>query len=335
MSEIKTIFRSAVLSILAILLFPYAEKTEQAPPDTPEPLLLVIEHSEAETEKRGTPVRLKTDAGIIETELEEYLVQVVLSEMPASFEPEALKAQAVAARTFALKKMASRKHDGFDLCTDAACCQAWTGTEELKEKFGEDFPAVWQKASDAVGQTAGEAIYYGGELIEATYFSCSGGITEDAVAVWGAEVPYLQSVISPGEEFAPRYSSDVLIPAAEFAETLRQENAACSFDEKPESWVGGTTYTDGGGVKEVFIGGQLFSGTQLRRIFGLNSTRFDLSCSDGNFLFAVRGFGHRVGMSQYGADNMAKQGFDYRTILQYYYQGVSIEKNNPGQSPGP
>ena len=330
----KTIFRNALLSILVIFFFPNPARSVQAcAADGPEPLLLVVEHPEEESRNAETTLLLKTDADVIETDLETYLVQVLLSEMPASFEPEALKAQAVAARTFALKKIASGKHDGYDLCADAACCQAWTGIGELKEKFGEDFPAVWQKASDAVGQTAGEALYFGGSLIDATYFSCSGGRTEDAAAVWGTEVPYLRSVLSPGEEDAPRFSSDVSYSPEEFAAIITAENSACTFVGDPEGWISGLTYTDGGGVKEISVCGQLFSGTQLRRIFGLNSTQFDLSYSDGRFLFSVKGFGHRVGMSQYGADNMARQGFDYRTILQYYYQGVSIEKNASGQYP--
>ena len=169
------------------------------------------------------------------------------------------------------------------------------------------------KASNAVQQTQDEVLTYGGALIDAVYFSCSGGSTEAAAAVWGTDVPYLQAVDSPGEQDAAPYASTVTCSPAEFAETL-----GLAADGDPAGWLGGTSYTAGGGVDTCTIRGQAYAGTRLRQLFGLNSTRFSLRYADGVFRFDVRGYGHRVGMSQYGANAIARLGFDYQTILRTY-----------------
>ena len=258
--------------------------------------------------------------------MQDYLTGVLLSEMPADFAPEARRAQAVAARTFTRKKLEHPKHEDADVCGDYSCCQAWTSREALEEKYGAGFDAVWESAEEAVIDTAGEVLTYDGQLIDAVYFSCSGGETEPAVAVWGSDVPYLQSVESPGEQDAPRYSSQAAFSATEFAALLREENSAVQLTGQPEGWLGTVCKSAGGGVERMEIGGKTFSGTQIRRIFGLNSTKFTLRFQDGRFLFDVLGFGHRVGMSQYGAETMAQLGFSHRTILEYYYQGARVEK---------
>ena len=184
----------------------------------------------------------------------------------------------------------------------------------------------WRAAREAVRQTAGEVLTYDGQLIDAVYFSCSGGATEAAVAVWGTDVPYLQAVESPGEEAAPRFSSRAVFSPEEFSQRLMQENPDVQLSGSPDAWLGETTRSAGGGAAICSIGGVSFSGTQLRRMFGLNSTRLTLSYQDGDFVFDVTGFGHRVGMSQYGAQTMARLGFSYQTILQYYYQGAEVER---------
>lgn len=185
---------------------------------------------------------------------------------------------------------------------------------------------VRRNIADVVRQTAGEVLTYDGQLIDAVYFSCSGGATEAAVAVWGTDVPYLQAVESPGEEAAPRFSSRAVFSPEEFSQRLMQENPDVQLNGSPDTWLGETTRSAGGGAATCSIGGVSFSGTQLRRMFGLNSTRLTLSYQDGDFVFDVTGFGHRVGMSQYGAQTMARLGFSYQTILQYYYQGAEVER---------
>jgi len=161
-------------------------------------------------------------------------------------------------------------------------------------------------------------------LIDAVYFSCSGGRTEDAVAVWGSEVPYLRSVSSDGEQDARVYETEVSISAEAFRETILDEEPQAILTGKPMSWFGETSYTAGGGVETMEIGGQKVSGIMLRRLFRLNSTMFSLLLSDDEITFVVKGYGHRVGMSQYGANAMAKDGKTYREILYHYYSGAEL-----------
>ena len=283
----SVLIRAGILALGAVLLIPSGSARGEAAPQ--ETLLLVVEAPSAKE-----TITVLRDGDAQEEDFETYLTQVVLSEMPADFATEALKAQAVAARTFARRQMAGGKHADADVCSQSACCQACLSADALQERYGAAFDAAWDKASNAVQQTQDEVLTYGGALIDAVYFSCSGGSTEAAAAVWGTDVPYLQAVDSPGEQDAA-------------------------------GWLGGTSYTAGGGVDTCTIRGQAYAGTRLRQLFGLNSTRFSLRYADGVFRFDVRGYGHRVGMSQYGANAIARLGFDYQTILRYYYRGAKIE----------
>jgi len=174
----------------------------------------------------------------------------------------------------------------------------------------------------AVLDTAGQVLLYGDEPIEATYFSCSGGMTEDAQAVWGSDIPYLQSVESPGEEYAVHYTDTVIFNSEEFCEKL-----GISPGGYPGSWIGSISYTNGGGVDTVEIGGKDFTGTQVRKLLGLRSTAFVITAAGERITVTTKGFGHRVGMSQYGADAMAVQGADHETILLYYYQGAVLSRD--------
>ncbi len=257
--------------------------------------------------------------------LSRYLTGVLLAEMPASFSPEALKAQAVAARTFALKTCASNVHDGA-ICTDSACCQAWLDGQTLRTRLGDDYTASLACMVRAVKQTDGMVACYDGELIDAVYFSCSGGRTEDAAAVWGGEVSYLQSVESPGEEQAAHYTDLVEIPLAEFAASICAEDPTAELSGDPSCWFGAVEYTAGGGVATVCIGGAVFTGVQLRRMFGLRSTAFSIAVGPSSIAFETSGYGHRVGMSQYGADAMARAGADFEEILTHYYTGIDLIK---------
>lgn len=260
------------------------------------------------------------DGVVRETELESYLLGVVLAEMPASFEPEALKAQAVVARTYALKQVEGGfRHPQGAVCTDSGCCQAYIAPNDYLAGWGNQTDV--DKVRSAVEATAGMVLTYGGALIEATYFSCSGGRTEDAVAVWGTDYPYLQAVDSPGEESAAPYRKTVFFTAREFAERLGR-----NLTGSPEDWLGSIRYTDGGGVANMMVAGKSYTGVTLRKLLGLNSTAFSMQAENGGITVTTRGKGHRVGMSQYGADAMAAGGSDYQQILTYYYQGTAIDK---------
>lgn len=251
-------------------------------------------------------------------ELDDYLTGVVLGEMPADFEPEALKAQAVVARTYTLRVCDSGKKHSGGICTDSVCCQSYISPEEYISQGGTR--ASVDKIRGAVAATHSQVLTYGGELIQATYFSCSGGRTEDAVAVWGADVPYLRSTDSPGEEGAAHYTDTVCFSARAFASAL-----GIGLAGNPTTWLGDVTYTDGGGVDTMIIGGMTFRGTELRQRLALRSTAFTMTATRDGITVTTKGYGHRVGMSQYGADAMAASGSTYTQILAHYYQGTELE----------
>ena len=172
--------------------------------------------------------------------------------------------------------------------------------------------------------TDGQVLEYEGKLIDATFFSCSGGRTEDAAAVWGSSVPYLQPVESPGEEQAQNFHTQVSFPAGAFAQTILAAAPEARLTGDPAAWLGEVALTPGGAVDTMRIGGVLFSGTELRGLFSLRSARFTLGWDGEQFTFDVYGSGHRVGMSQYGAQAMALAGADAETILKTYYTGVEL-----------
>ena len=249
--------------------------------------------------------------------LEDYLLGVVLAEMPASFEPEALKAQAVVARTYTCKRMEGGKHDAAAVCMDPGCCQGFRAPADYLDEGGKQ--TAVDKVRSAVKSTDGQVLHYDGSLIDATYFSCSGGSTEDAVAVWGQDVPYLRAVDSPGEEDAPRFTDSVSFTTSEFAGKL-----GLSDQGDPASWFGAVRYTEGGGVDTMVIRGKTFTGPRLRSALGLRSTAFSVSVDGKTITVTTRGFGHRVGMSQYGAQAMAQTGSSCAEILAHYYTGTEL-----------
>ena len=265
-------------------------------------------------------VAVLTVDGVRQIPLETYVLGVVLAEMPASFETEALKAQAVAARTVAMRShLVNQRHTGGAVCTDPDCCQAYMPEGEYLAQGGGN--ANLEKVRSAVNSTQNEVLTYKGELADAVYFSCSGGLTEDASVVWGNDVPYLQSVESAGEENAEQYWASKTFTAAQFAAALGR-----SLPGGPGSWFGGVTYTPGGGVNTMIVAGQRYTGTRLRQLLDLNSTIFSMEVSGDTVTVFTRGKGHRVGMSQYGADAMAVQGSTYDQILAHYYRGTRIDK---------
>ena len=262
---------------------------------------------------------MMSDGSVEQMALDDYVVCVVLAEMPAEFEEEALKAQAVVARTYALKRYQSgEKHDRRAVCTDSTCCQAYCTQADFLQR-GESEENL-QKVIDAVAQTHELVLSYNGALIEATYFACSGGRTEDALAVWGEEIPYLQAVDSPGEEKAAHYMDTVSFTMEEFAQRME-----LNADSLSGNWIGTITYTPGGGVDTINIGGQSYKGTTVRQKLGLRSTAFVMTAVGNSVTVTTKGFGHRVGMSQYGAEAMAVSGSTYEQILSYYYQGTVLQ----------
>lgn len=266
----------------------------------------------------GWTVKVRGKETMTKMDMNQYLTRVVLAEMPASFEEEALKAQSVAARTYAHKaSLTGGKHNDGSVCTESSCCQGYITEEAYLEKGGTRESV--DKVRKAVESTWDSVLIYGGDLIEATYFSCSGGSTEDAAAVWGTDFPYLQSVSSPGEEGAEGYVQTVAFTPEEFQSALGRTLAGT-----PEHWFTITTYTEGGGVASMTVGGEVYSGTQLRSLLGLRSTAFSVEAASDGIEITTRGYGHRVGLSQYGADAMAAGGSTFREILSHYYPGTEL-----------
>ena len=267
----------------------------------------------ARTEREVYFIRLQDGNQVTRMDIEDYVCGVLMGEMPASFSTEALKAQAVAARTYTLRKITtSQKHPDAELCTDPGCCQAFIFAEQYNGSQDDI-----QKITGAVEETRGEILTYEGELIDATYYSSSGGRTEAAVAVWGTDIPYLQAKDSPGEEEAKYYRDEMVFTQDEIMEKLDIEDDHLTYSD--------IAYTEGGGVESIKICDKNFSGTQIRNLLGLRSTAFSIEIYTDNVVFITKGYGHRVGMSQYGAQAMAQEGSDYTQILFYYYPNTKLE----------
>lgn len=254
---------------------------------------------------------------IVQMPMEDYLVGVILAEMSTDYEMAALQAQAVAARTYALRRQEEGRHPSGAVCTDPNCCQAYVSEAAYLDGLG--YQEDIQKALQAAVATRGEVVTYDGRCIEATYFSCAGGKTEDAAAVWGVPYPYLQAVDSPEEGDLHH------MVRLEFSEEELEDKLDRVLYGTPESWLGWTTYTPGDGVDTLFFGGQRYQGTEFRSLLGLPSTAFTLEPMEDGICITTCGKGHRVGMSQCGAQVMALSGCTYQEILLHYYQGASLE----------
>lgn len=271
----------------------------------------------------------KDENKIEEIDLEEYLYGVVSAEMPASFEEEALKAQAVVARTYTIYKIVNNdgKHGEADICDDSTCCQAWISEQDRKDRWDEDEKEEnWNKIVNAVNSTQGKIVTYNGEPINAFFHSNSGGTTEAPIEVWGGSgYPYLQSVATAGEDAYSQYSSEAEFTEAEFEEKIKELHSDFEIDFDDENCIKIEEYTEGNRVKTIKIGNLELSGVEVRNIFGLRSANFTVTIEDNKIKFEVIGYGHGVGMSQTGADSLAKEGKTYEEIIHHYYTGVEIE----------
>jgi len=258
----------------------------------------------------------------------DYLFGVVAAEMPASFPEEALKAQAIAARTFALHRMRSSA-DGASLSDDPDTCSAYISEQQARAGWGDNADAYVEKIKKAVAETDGMVILYQSEPILAVFHSTSSGMTERAADVWGGSVPYLQSVDSPHEDVSPRYYGKVDVSPEEFKKAFLTGYSEADLSGDPSQWFGGSVLSEAGGVKQITVGGVSVSGGVIRSMCALNSNHFTVSYENGMLVFRTVGFGHGVGMSQYGARGLANEGKTCEEILKWYYTGVSIQKINP------
>lgn len=256
----------------------------------------------------------RSNGSVINLNMTDYLIGVVSSEMPASFNLEALKAQSVLARTYALKaKQTERK------LTDTVSTQSYIDIDQMKNKWGNSFNTYYNKIKNAVENTNGEYLSYNGNYIEALYHSTNNGKTESSLDVFGNYYPYLISVSSEYDKNASSYLRTINMPIDTISNKL-------GLNLNNDSVISILSYTDGGNIKEININGNNFSGKKVRELLGLRSTDFDISISDNNANITTRGYGHGVGMSQYGANGMANAGYGYKDILSHYYPGTTLTK---------
>lgn len=252
----------------------------------------------------------RTNGDVINIGLTEYLVGVVSGEMPASFPMEALKAQAVVARTYTMKSLQIGRK-----LTDSTSTQVYKDNNQLRSLWGNDYDRYYQRIYDAVTSTDNICVYYNGDYIDAVYHSTSNGYTEDAVNVWGNSIPYLQTVASTWDQNVSSYLKIITKEESDIISILGLDN----LDE-----IQILERNNSGRVEKVQIGNKIFSGVELRNMLGLRSTDFEIIKNNNIITITTKGYGHGVGMSQYGAKGMAEQGYSYREILNHYYTNVNI-----------
>lgn len=275
----------------------------------------------------GFKVYLPSSKKVVTVSNEEYLIGVVAAEMPALYHEEALKAQAIAAYTYAYRKKQTISDDEkYHLSADSAVDQGYITKAQRKNKWGENFSEYEAKIKKAVTAVKDLIIVYNDEPILAAYHAISYGNTEDAKNIWQKEYPYLKSVSSIGDLLAPEYLSEVKVPLSEFKEKIKKLGATTDSENGAE-YIGKTEKSKAGTVLKITIGDKTFTGAEIRKAFELRSSSFDLFFKDDTFTFSVVGYGHSVGMSQFGADYMAMQGSSYTEILKTYYTGVDIVKS--------
>jgi len=318
-----------LIILILILLFVIIFKPKANPVNTNvENTENMVAESTYDYKQYKTVKLLHTATGQVEElPLDPYLYGVVAAEMPANFDIEALRAQAIVARTYTMYVITTdRKHDNADICDDPACCQAWVSKEDRLAKWNEnERESNWNKIVDAVNSTQGKIITYNGKPIDAFFHANSGGKTEIPINVWGSgDYPYLQSVTTAGEDAYSQYSSEVTLSKKELIEELKQYHSDIVIDFSQDKPIEILSYTDGDRVKTIRFGNVEISGVEARTIFGLKSANFTFEISGDTIKFNVVGYGHGVGMSQTGADSMAKQGATYDSIIKHFYTGVEI-----------
>ncbi len=268
--------------------------------------------------------------------LSDYLIGVVASEMPADFSPEALKAQAVAARTDIIYRMERaandeefrKLHEGGDTCDDTAHCMAYLSESEAKAAWGDNwFSKYYGNIIKAVEETDAMVMLYDGEIINAVFHSTSAGHTESAKNVWGSDIEYLRGVPSEGEEISPRFETVEKFSKAEFLALIKEKFPDVSENTPQDELFKITSRSENGYVTEVTIMGNVITGEEARAMLSLRSAAFENGTDeDGAIVFTVKGYGHGVGMSQYGAEAMALCGKSYEEILKHYYSGITFAK---------
>lgn len=264
-----------------------------------------------------------SDNSVKKMEMRDYCIGVVAAEMPASYEIEALKAQALVALTYAQYVKDNNISENGDIAADSSVNQGFLTQDEMKEKWGGDYDEYHEKICEAVDTVINYRIYYDSKPIDALYHAISFGKTEDAETVWGKDIPYLKSADSSWDKQSPRYSSTTVFDSEQFKQRCSKIDGVSLGDDK-KTWFSDIKKSKAGTVETMKIGSVTLSGSKVRTLFSLRSPAFDLTYDNGYFTFKSYGYGHGVGMSQYGANCMALDGKKYNEIISHYYKGVSI-----------
>ena len=307
-------------------------------PDSDGPLIEIKNETDAatkqneettiKTEEKEKTVRVfsTSDSTVSTVSERDYIIGCVAAEMPVTYDEEALKAQAVACRTFLQWKRnqgEDKSLNGADI-SDSSRHQAFMTKEQMQAKWGKSFGKYYKKLEKAVDSVSDKLITYENEPIMAVFHALSPGSTEDAKTVWGYDVPYLKSVSSEGDRLSPSFSVTLVLSDSEFNKLMSSLDGF-SPSEDSDKYIGNIERSKAGTVTKITVCGRDYTGMQIKDALSLKSAAFTVSHTDGSFVFSVNGYGHFVGMSQYGADYMAKQGFKYDEILKHYYTGVEIE----------
>lgn len=310
------------------------EREPSYPEKDPDFSVSVSDSAAKADDVKNIKVYLHSSKKYVTMSMTEYLYGVVAAEMPSYFEPEALKVQAIASRTYTLYKMLNIKFNssghgsgGAHICTNSGHCQAYLSRQDAEKKWGKAYAdQIFNAVCPAVDATKGQVLLYDGTPIFSAYHSLSYKFTDDVKNVWGGDYPYLKSVSSPEDDSFNGMTANSSFTSAKFKKYITSQSKKASFSSDPSEWVGKVTLNESGRVDKVVIGGVEFTGREIQSVFGLRAANFSISydAKSDKFTFSVKGRGHGIGMSQYGANLLAQEGYTYSEILCHYYTGVTI-----------
>jgi stage II sporulation protein D len=326
---------AALLALCLLFGLPWLTAARaQSGNDAPSPGQTESPGDAAQSVDASIQLRVWDGTQVQEMTMAEYLPGVVRGEMPATFEEEALKAQAVAERTYILYEQrggAKAAHPDADVCMDSHCCSAYVSAEKAAEKWGDQAAENEARIQQAVHDTDGYVALYDNVPILAVFHSSSAGKTESSGDVWSRDLPYLAPVDSPeSADNVPNYYSTTTITAEEFRTKFLAAHPEAVFSADTGSWITGLTKNSSDRVSAVTVGGVTVDGVEIRTLYALRSASFTVETSGGSVVFHVTGYGHGVGMSQYGANTMAAAGATWQEILQRYYTGITLTVWSPG-----
>ena len=326
------IWAAVVYLLLLLFPLPLLGKPEPKTQKKPQKEFSALPGADKDGDSKGVFRLQNADTGeVYEVPELDFVIGAVSAEMYPTYHTEALKAQAVASYTYysAIRKRSranpAKELKGADFSDKQLGFNVFYTKEQLKERWKDGFEVYYKKVSDAVESVFGKLITYDDQPITAVYHAISAGTTEDAAVLWGTSYPYLQPVPSPGDKLSPDYLTEASFTPDELDEKLSRAEGFKASGE-PDKWIKDKPQTSASGtVTQIEICGRVFTGVEIRELLGLRSACFSVRYGDGEFVFTVSGYGHNVGMSQYGADYLARQGMTYEEILRYYYTDVQIK----------